>query len=341
MSSVVRNFIVTFIVSLIIFAVISYAIVNNVSSFFPQSEEETDSSSVTAASPSETDEAGNPITTEFTEETTPASSSGVDDSFTMLLVGTDYQPDILTDYDASALNEGNTGFPVQARKVQADSILLLRADRNKGVFVFTSLPSDMAVTVEGSSMPLGELYSEKGVTFFCEMVRAMTGLTVDYYAVASVEDLAEIIDSVGGITYTVPTNMNYTDESQELEIKLSKGSQTLDGITAVNMLRYKGYSDGDVSRRALAVQFAKALLKKLATPDNLTVAANLYTDLTQYVETNFTLTDLTRHLEIIFSYPDLNSTELTYPGSEKTDSNGETYFSPDLDAAVTLFKDYR
>jgi hypothetical protein len=149
-----------------------------------------------------------------------------------------------------------------------------------------------------------------------------------------------IIDNTGGIAYNVPTEMRYTDDSQKLVINIPKGNAMLDGKTAVNMLRYCGYNDGDVSRRTLASGFLRALIKKLATPENFTSALTLFSELAQYVETNFTMTDLTKHLEIIFAYPEMGSVELTYPGVFKM-NDGVKYYDPDLETAISMFMKYR
>jgi len=335
MSSVVRNFVVTFLVSLLIFAGVAYAIVVGVSDFLSPDNSLTDET----VEGVETDEYGETVDSNYIEVNTPVSSEA-DDSFTMLLVGTDYQPEVFTDYDVSAMNENKTGFPVRGRKVQADSIMILKADRRSNNFVFISVPSDMAVMVEGTKVMLRYIYDDYGIEYLKNILHAMTGMEIDYHAVVSVSNLATIIDNTGGIAYNVPTEMRYTDDSQNLVINIPKGNAMLDGKTAVNMLRYCGYNDGDVSRRALASGFLRALIKKLATPENFTSALTLFSNLAQYVDTDFTMTDLTKHLEIIFAYPEMGSIELTYPGVFKM-NEGVKYYDPDLETAISMFMKYR
>ncbi len=336
MSSGFRNFVVTLIVSLMLFGGLSYFIINSIGGIF--SGDEGEYSETDNDNELEPYESSSALDTTVNE--TPVSPVGYDDSFTILFVGTDYQPFIHNDYDVTEINKDRSGFPIQARSVNADSIMVMHADRYKNTYMFSTLPSSMQVSVDGAPAALCEIYNMKGIEYLKDIVHAYTGLNIDYYAAVSVGGMADIIDAVGGITYTVPVDMFYTDESQELEIALSKGNQKLNGEDAVNMLRYCSYTTGDVSRRQLLVQFAKAMFKKLATKDNLAGAAGLYTSLATHVETNFTLTDLTRHLEIIFAYPDFTSVELTYPGSLRNDPDG-SYFEPDISSAITLYKDYR
>lgn len=349
MSSVIKSFVVTFCVSLLIFGLMSYAIVTNVDNVFSSSKTDTtdtgstsdkavttsESGAVTTNTP-ETDTQGNTIKPDSTDTAiTPA-----DDSFTVLLVGTDYQPDILGGYDVTERNKGITGFPLKARETTADSIMLIKIDSKTKEFVFSMLPSNMKVQTDGNDIRLGSLYISKGIHYLRDKVTAMTGMPIDYYAVVPVGGLAAIIDELGGISFTVRTDMNYDDESQQLSIHISKGSRTLSGTDAVNMLRYRLYPDGDASRRALISTFAGAVFKKLTDKSYLAQTSSLYTSASQYVETDFTLTDLTIHLDLIFAYPDFTTTDLIYPGTGAA-SGSDTYFEPDLTAAIKLYRSYR
>ncbi len=351
MSSVIRNFIVTFCVSLLIFGLLSYAIVSSVDNVFSSAEDETTAqdtspSGETEETPGsetgvETDAEGNIIEPETDAEGNiiePETTEGRE--ITLLLVGTDYQPNILNDYDFAEINKGRTGFPLKAREVSADSVMLIKIDETAKEFVFSVLPADMKVQADGGDVRLGSLYSLKGIHYMRNKVTAMTGLTIDFYAVVSIPGFTAVIDELGGINMTVPVDMNYADESQQLTIRLNKGAQTLSGTDAVNMLRYKLYSNGDTSRRAMAVTFARALLRKMTVPAFMTQSAELYSSLSKYIETDFTLNDLSLYLDLIFLYPEFTSTEINYPGTAGS-FDGNTYFEPDLSSAISLYRKYR
>jgi len=339
MSSVIRNFIVTFCASLLIFGIIAYVIITNINSIFgigkPVSSENPKDNSTEVSDNLNGDNNNNP------EGNNGSSTSYSEDNFTILLVGTDYQPDVHTDYDVTEMNKLVSGFPIKAREVSADSILLIRADAKKKIFMFSSLPSNMRVTVDGGETTLGRVYSKKGIEYMSSLITALTGMPIDYYASLSLSNFISLIDDLGGITFTVPTNMYYQDPSQGLEINMLAGNQTLSGKQASDMLRYVSYSsEAENSRRSLAISFAKSLLKKFAIPSNMVLASEFYSNYAHYAETNFTITDLTRHLELIFAYGDFTSIDLSYPGIIENDG-GSITFIPDLNSAITLYKDYR
>ncbi len=335
MLSGLKNFIITFCVSVLIFGLIAYFVVHAVSASLSGAATDPVSPDDTSATTTASD-----ITSADTQEPNPPDLQG--ESFTILLVGTDYQS-VFEDYDSATVNRGNTGFPIKPRVIHADSILLIRVDKETRSYVFTSLPSNMRVLVDGAYTTLGDLYAEKGMDFMRRKVSALTGYNVDYYAAVSVEAFAKIIDKVGGVYYTVPTDMYYEDPAEQEKgavIDLKAGSKTLTGKEAAAMLRYVQYADGDRSRMDLAVSFAQTVLKKITDPSYISKLDSLYLDISPLLETNLTINALTANAELIAAYPEFHTVELTYPGSTVT-QDGQTYFEPNTSEAVNMFRSYR
>jgi len=347
LSSVVKNFIITFFVSLIIFGLLAYAIINGVGSFFagedhpPQSGE--DSGAATGENQADPDNPFQPVETIIDEEGNVVvinPETTADDSFSILLVGTDYQPEVHKDYNLSEYNAGVIGFGVKERAINADSILLVRVDRETKRFTFITLPANIRVSVEGNYTTLGSIYDAKGIEFLRDKVYGLTGINADYYVAVGLDNMAAIIDELGGIPFTVPMDMIYEDASQDLIINLKRGNTTLDGTHAMQMLRYVSYADGDTSRQSLIVDFAQAMLKQFTAASYMDRAAVLYVTLSSKLETNMTVDDLTKHLEILFAYPEFTAEELIYPGETVYDE-GKTYLTPNLTQAINLFTPYR
>lgn len=332
--SAVRNFIVTLLLSLLIFGLIAYGLVQfafaafNLEGSTPLPSETVDSSGGVP----------NPPVTD------PSPDNWLDikgQSFTALLVGTDFQPGFFNDYDESIRDETDAnGFPREPRAVEADTVILLRVNKETGECIYSAIPANTRITVDGLPCRLQDLYSLKGIEALCEKVMAMTGLPIDYYAVVSIEDFIRVIDDLGGITYYVETDMYYVDESLGLYIDLRRGSQKLDGKKALDMLRYCAYRDGDASRRRCAVNFLKELMKKLLVQSNYADSAVLYTRYADYFETNFTLDDLGSNIDLIFAYPKMTVRDYLYPGT--TVGTGEAaYFTPNTVQAIEYFEQYK
>lgn len=354
MLSAVKNFAITFAASALIFGIIAYFVAGAVENGITAAGNDTDMVTDLGTGDNAdvdfvyvtdengevvTDENGLPVT-EVKKDEPPVVDDIKGNSFNMLLVGTDYQPAVLDDYDLTSYNENVSGFKVKERTINADTIVLIRVDKELKSFIFLPIPSNTQVFVSGMNMTLGSLYDRYGLDYLCKKVWALTGLNVDYYCCMSIPNLTKVIDIIGGISYMVPTDMTYNDESQDLSISLKKGQQTLSGDHALQMLRYCSYSDGYISRMSLGVDFIKSIASKLTSSFYLEKAAEVFSSVVGYAETNFTLEDLTNNLDLIFSYSSFNKIDLAYPGVTKTE-NDVYYFVPSYTEAITKFREYR
>ncbi len=345
MLSALRNFALTFLISALIFGVLAYLIVgfvvDTMEDTIPTGNEISGDTAPDGQYNPNIDKNNPPSTSGSTGTTEPDFIDEIKgETFNILLVGTDYQPKLFDDYDYEEKWEGD-GFPDKRnRPWGADMIVLLRIDKENRQFVFCSIPRNSRVYVDGAYVQLGDTLSKKGINYLCGKVATMTELRIDYYATVSAEAIKEAIDAVGTITYYVPEDMQYSDPLQELEIDLKKGTTTIDGEKAAQLLRYVGYKNGNIGRMNTTVDFAKAILAKFTNITYLEKAAEIYTALSEHVETNFTLDDLFNNLDLIFSYSKFEAVTITYPGTSKV-FDGITYFEPSVTNAVKIFNSYK
>ena len=324
-----KLFAISFISAALVFGLVSYLIISN---SFEGNESPADSEN--------TDQAGE---TDFTFETDdkgdPIPPESKNSSVSFLFIGTDYQPDVFDDYDYSEHNQTGEGFPMKERAVSADSILLIKIDKEQKKFLFTSIPSNVLIN-RPLNKTLAELYDEKGADYVVECVYALTGIRADHTAVIGMKDCIKALDKLGDITYNVPCNMNYVDESQNLEINLTKGVQTLSAEQVVSMLRYNSFDSSVYTRESVMVEFAQSLFKKLTSKAYLSQSISLFKELVTYFETEFDVTDFAENMDLIFSYPEFSSNTVTYPGYEK-EVSGKTVFVAEIQRAVSMYADYK
>lgn len=329
MFSSFRNYLITFIISLVIFGLIGYFAVSfGLRSFVPDTISGNNGYIETGVDPSAE-------TTSSAEKPDFSAING--ESFTMILIGTDYRPAVMKDYDITSFTDG---FPDPKRTIQADTIIIVRLDKEKGECMISAIPSNMSVMVDGVNTQLRELYSEKNLQFLIDKVSSVTGLKFDYYACIHIQDFINIIDKLGGFTFDVPVDMNYTDHKEGLTISIRKGTQWLDGATVAKMLRYRGYSDGNISRMNLAVNFLKSVLNYLTEPQFMSRAPELYKGVIDYTKTNLWVENLTAQLDLIYALPNFTYVDITYPGTTKVSGDVE-YFEPQISAAIDTYFEYR
>ena len=260
------------------------------------------------------------------------------DSFTVLLIGTDHQPSVYKDYGKSEGTDEN-GFPKDPRTVGADTMILVRVNKETGECVICAIPTNTKITADGMQCRLSELYAMKGAEAVKRRVMALTGLPVDYYAAISVENFAKLINGLGGVTFFVANDISYVDNTGKT-VNLRRGSQKLNGEKAVSMLKYRGYGDGDNTRRSCAAKFIKELAKAVLVQSNYSDANVLYAKYKDYFDTDFTLDVLGKNIDLIFSYSKMNVIEYTYPGTT-TGTGEDEYFSPGILKATEYFSKYK
>lgn len=332
-----RDYFLTFIIAGIVFAVVAYFMVGFVlKSISP--EVPTDPSDTT-------------IDPGIIDSPTDKSSS-----FNVLVIGIDYQPDILSDYSKEkidslfpgngyvstmpTLNEEMGLVVPNYRKVNADSVMLLRVDKKNKEFTYTVLPSNMVLTVGGIMTTLKDLYCDKGLDFVIDKVHAITGLPIDYYAVVNIAAAAEIIDMFDGISYAVPCNMQYSDSEQNLNISLKAGLQDLTGRQALDMLRFNNYTDAVNSRAKTMLSFAKEMIAKMTGVMYVSKLPEAFAKASKMIKTNFTADDFANNINLIAAYPSLTVKELTYPGTYST-SDSSVSFIPNITQALKYFESYQ
>ncbi len=273
------------------------------------------------------------------------------DSFNMLFIGLDYVPELfydiydpdsvsgLVDYE-SDIEPGSAVADGIYREITADTIMLVCVSKEREEFAFASFSPYTVVSYKGESVYLGRIYEEYGVSEFKKTVEKISGVTVDRYAAVSMNEFPEMVDLIEGVTFNVPCDMEYTDNRGQLKIDIKAGSQQLDGEKALKVLRFNSYEGTEFSRMKTAIEFAKAVLRKMTSKTYITKAAALFKKADGMFITDFTTADLNANLDLIFSYSRFESVTLELPGEYKT-VNGVLNFVPNLKGCAEAFKNYK
>lgn len=261
MLSSVKSFAIAFIIAVLIFGVAAYftypLLENSVLGGF-DAENEADTTAVEGA---ESEPSGE-VTTPPVQETEIEGKS-----FTVLFVIHDKQSDIFKDYRADIdANKSATleELAQSSRHYKADTIVLMRASVDTQTYMFTALPNDTYVSVGGMDITLGAVYESFGMNTLKDVVQAATSLTIDNYVLFDFTSFKATIDTLGGVKFTVPQNMDDVYEEESVNgamytISLKKGNQTLDGEQALQLLRYDKYDTGSKGRAAVAAKFMKSI----------------------------------------------------------------------------------
>ena len=129
---------------------------------------------------------------------------------------------------------------------------------------------------------------EDGIEALRNEVSELVGFAPDYYVQVDWELVGEMVDAIGGVWFDNPYHMEYYDPYQDLVIYQEKGYRKLNGIDAMQIVRWRKNGDGadgkpipgggdgsDVSRLALQHTFLKAVLEQTLQIGNITKIGQL------------------------------------------------------------------
>lgn len=137
-------------------------------------------------------------------------------------------------------------------------------------------------------------------------VNKITGLDIKYYILVDTKALIKLVDTIGGLEFDVPIDMDYDDSSQDLYIHLKAGQQKLNGEQVEQLVRFRHNNNGSTypysygiedhgrskTQRQVVVELAKQSLKF----KNISEISNIIDILKEYVKTNMDLNSVKDYL---------------------------------------------
>lgn len=182
-------------------------------------------------------------------------------------------------------------------------------------------------------------------------VNKITGLNIKYYAVISNNALVEVVDTIGGVEFDVPMDMNYDDSSQKLSIHLKKGMQKLNGEQAEGLVRFRhnnnntsypsSYGDNDLGRMRTQREFLKEVAKQTIKLKNITKIGSFVDILKENVTTNITNWSLIKdYIPYAIDFNTENLEMANIPGTTGSlGPNNLSFFIYDKSATEKLVKE--
>lgn len=186
---------------------------------------------------------------------------------------------------------------------------------------------------------------ELGPDMLVDELNSLLGTDIQYYVRLNFDAFHYLIDSIGGIEFDVPQDMDYDDPGQDLAIHLKAGKQMLDGDKAEQLVRFRkdnyggGYANGDLGRIEMQQNFMKVLITKLANVDTIKSNPKAYiTTFIKYVKTNAGISDAVKYASALNKIDTSKVETYTLPGYIDYIA-GISGYSPDKDELKTLVYD--
>lgn len=175
-----------------------------------------------------------------------------------------------------------------------DTIMIARLDVTDHSLALLSVPRDTLIYGNYTVPKINSVYAGAGggvagIEALEAKLAETLGFQVDGYVLIQLEAFIELVDLAGGVEFNVPERLYYSDPSQDLYIDLQPGLQTLDGVQAMGLVRYRGYDMADIARTGVQQDFIKALAAKYLSFTTLSKLPELAQVLKENVITDLSL----------------------------------------------------
>ncbi len=220
------------------------------------------------------------------------------------------------------------GVSTDTSAVLTDTIIVASYDPKTQTASMLSIPRDTFVGKNESSATsynkINALY-QTNIDKILSTVNDITGLEIEYYVVVDTEALIKLVDTIGGVEFNVPINMDYDDSSQNLHIHLKAGLQKLNGEKSENLVRFRhnnngtsypaSYGDNDLGRMKTQREFITQVIKQTIQLKNITKIGEIMDIAYKYVKTNVDLSVAKDYIPYALEFNVENIQTGTLPGT--------------------------
>lgn len=155
---------------------------------------------------------------------------------------------------------------------------------------------------------------DKGIKSFVESLESFLGIRFNYYAVVTFSAFAHFIDAVGPVPVTIDRPMHYDDNWGNLHIHFEPGKYLLDGDSALEYVRFRHSSLGDLGRIKRQHRFLKNLLASVIDFKTILAIPRFIKIYREDIFTNISLSEILPAFEILRTINMANQRYQIFPG---------------------------
>lgn len=219
---------------------------------------------------------------------------------------------------------------------RTDTIMLASIDIDTRQAGILFIPRDTRLNIPGRGINrINAAYAFGGIDLTIETLEDFLDININYYADLDFNGFIRIINAMGGVEINVKNDLNYIDRAGDLYIDISAGEQRLDGADALNYVRYREPSRGDIGRVERQKKFVNAIINQALKPSTIARLPSIYQEINDSVNTNIPLIDISSFL-FLAKDVDLNNLETAMLPGNPEYINGASYWVPDLEETEAL-----
>ena len=222
---------------------------------------------------------------------------------------------ITSDVDLPATESGYEPL-VNSLDGLSDSMLMVRFAPKDGKLSLLSIPRDTYSWIEGvGETKINEANRAGGPALSAKSVSELLGgVGIDRYVRINVQGIEKLVDALGGISVYIPKDMKYTDNTQHLYIDLKKGEQHLNGEEALQFLRFRYDTWGDIGRIQRQQMLMRATIEQALNPATLVRMPQILSVIQDHIDTNLSVEELVALVGFASNMTRENTQMLMLPG---------------------------
>ena len=214
---------------------------------------------------------------------------------------------------------------------RSDTIVVFHLDSDQKRIGVLSIPRDTRVNIPNVGVSkINHAYAKGGTLLLKQSVSDFLSIPIDHSIKINLQGLSKIVDSLGGVQVTVQKDLYYQDQAAGLMIDLKKGKQTLKGNEAMQYLRFRHDSEGDIGRIKRQQNFMQAVASKITHSGKFVELPMTVRRVSQLIETDLSAGQLI-NLAVQFgqAFKAGGVEKGTVPGAVKL-VEGVSYWEPDI-----------
>ena len=205
-----RNFLITFLISVLLFGVIGYfttVFVSGVVQGLIDSDGTSQEQNQNGSDPFDPNFPGS-------DDNEPEGNS-----FSFIIVLTDFDPTKYSDYIPTDWEAQNIEYSIdpgkdelglllsKSRHVHATAIILVKADKEHKEYLLCYISPETRVYTRSGAMSLGNLYGNYGINVLKDHVKALTGISPDFHFVLDCYKMNEVVETLGRYSFDLDSDI--------------------------------------------------------------------------------------------------------------------------------------
>jgi polyisoprenyl-teichoic acid--peptidoglycan teichoic acid transferase len=193
-----------------------------------------------------------------------------------------------------ALGEDNTWTKNKDVHGRSDTIMVAAIDLDKNDVRAISIPRDTRCVIPGRDGydKINAAYTFGGPELSRQTVGMLLGISIPYYIKTNIDGLKDTVDLLGGVEIDIEKDMHYRDRRGGLNINLKKGYRHLDGDKALQYVRFRHDTFGDITRIQRQQKFLRAIARRMLAKENVGKLTTVIDEIMRNVDTNMSGKDL-------------------------------------------------